>query len=102
MKYIKTFESFKAELVSEKRSSDTIDSDLEDIRHYKSSVLQFKQYWDQKIGRDSNPHGTINYKYPSQYKELDRSMPYQDFTNAKSALVKRNLKTRRKSKGKVN
>lgn len=73
-----------------------IDKDLEDIRYYRGSILQFKNYWERKMKVPFNPHGEVDYKYPNSRKEEDKSLPYQDFINSESPLVKYNLKNRRK------
>jgi len=79
-----------------------IDKDLEDIRHFKGSILQFKDYWERKMKVPFNPHGEVNYKYPTDRKEEDKSLPYQDFVNGESSVVKYNLKTRKKGIKKEN
>lgn len=87
-----------SDIVSESKQlheDNYIDKDLEDIRYYRGSVLQFKDYWEKKMGK-FNPHGEVDYKYPTPRKEDDKSLPYQDFINGESPLVKYNLKTRRK------
>jgi hypothetical protein len=73
-----------------------IDKDLEDIRYYRGSILQFKDFWERKTGTKFNPHGEVNYEYPNSRKEEDKSLPYQDFVNGESPVVKHNLKTRKK------
>lgn len=73
------------------------DPNLEDFRHFRGSLLQFKQYWDKKSGKPANRK--IDYEYPIKRKANDRSLPYQDFANGESALVKKNMETRRKLKG---
>jgi hypothetical protein len=73
-----------------------IDKDLEDIRYYRGSIVQFKDYWEKKMKQSINPHGKVEYKYPKERTEDDKSLPYQDFINGESPLVKYNLKTRRK------
>ncbi len=77
-----------------------IDKDLEDIRHFKGSILQFKDYWERKMGVKFNPHGEVNYQYPNKRTEDDESLPYQDFTNGKSSVVKHNLENRKRGLGK--
>jgi hypothetical protein len=79
------------------KASNVQDPNLEDIRHYKGSLLQFKQYWDKKSGMSSSKK--VNYEYPVKHSIDDRSLPYQDFANGKSALVKTNMETRRRLKG---
>jgi hypothetical protein len=93
MKYIKTFEQFIEDKVLE---SSTIDPDLEDIRYYRGSILQFKDYWERKMNVKFNPHGEVEYKYPKERKEKDASLPYQDFVNGESSTVKYNLKNRKR------
>ena len=73
------------------------DPNLEDIRHYKGSLLQFKKYWDKKAGTSANKK--VKYEYPVKRTAQDKSLPYQDFADGESALVKRNMETRRKFKG---
>ena len=88
MEYFKTFDNFI-------RESSTIDPDLEDIRFFRGSILQFKDYWERKMSK-FNPHGKVEYKYPHKRSEEDASLPYQDFTNGKSSTVKHNLKNRKR------
>jgi len=77
-----------------------IDKDLEDIRYFRGSILQFKDYWERKMKVDFNPHGEVDYQYPNNRKEEDKSLPYQDFVNGTSSLVKHNLETRKRGLGK--
>lgn len=71
--------------------------DLEDIRYYRGSVLQFVQYMERKIDKSLNPHGNVNYKYPKKRSEKDKSLPYQDYINGNSELVKYKLKHRKQT-----
>ena len=89
MKYIKTYGEFLNE-------AEIIDPDLEDIRHFKGSILQFKDFWERKMKVPFNPHGEVTYKYPVERKEQDKSLPYQDFENGESSVVKHSLETRKK------
>lgn len=73
-----------------------IDPDLEDIRYYRGSFKQFKDFWERKTKTDFNPHGKVDYKYPVERTEEDKSLPYQDFINGNSEQVKFYLKTRKK------
>lgn len=98
MKYIKTYEQYINEKVQEEIHESAVqDPDLEDFRHYRGSILQFKQYWERKMSKPFNPHGTVQYKYPKEREESDASLPYQDFVNGTSSLVQHNLKTRKQS-----
>jgi hypothetical protein len=90
MKFIKSFSIFESEI----KSSSEQDPNLEDFRFYRGSVLQFKQYWDKKAGMTDNKK--VEYQYPHNHTEDDKSLPYQDFANGESALVKSNMATRRK------
>ena len=78
--------------------SEFIDPDLEDIRHFRGSVLQFKDYWERKMKVPFNPHGRVTYKYPEEREEDDQSLPYQDFANGEGNVVKHNLATRKRGK----
>ena len=89
MQYIKTFKQFINE-------AEIIDKDLEDIRFFRGSFLQFKDLWERKMNVPFNPHGEVEYEYPVKRKEQDASLPYQDFINGKSSLVKHNMETRKK------
>lgn len=93
MKYVKTFEQYLNDKVME---SSTIDPELEDIRHFRGSILQFKDFWERRMNVDFNPHGDVDYKYPTERTESDASLPYQDFVNGESSLVKYNLKNRKR------
>ncbi len=95
MKYIKTFEEYlvESEMIKE---AEIVDPDLEDIRYFRGSILQFKDFWERKMGVPFNPHGEVEYKYPKERKEDDKSLPYQDFINGKSPLVQHSLDTRRR------
>lgn len=76
-----------------------IDLDLEDIRYFKGSVQQFNNYWKKKANSNLNPHKNMEYEYPVKRKEIDDSLPYQDFINGKSPQVKYFLKTRKQGNG---
>jgi hypothetical protein len=93
MKYIKTFEQYIEDTILE---SSTIDPDLEDIRYFRGSILQFKDYWERKMNVKFNPHGEVKYKYPAERTETDKSLPYQDFVNGESSNVKYSLNNRKR------
>lgn len=76
-----------------------IDPDLEDIRYYRGSILQFKNYWERKMKVPFNPHDKVEYEYPHKRTEEDKSLPYQDFINGESNLVKYLNKNRKKGIG---
>jgi len=90
MKFIESYAVFEQTV---KPSSD-IDPTLDDIRYFRGSALQFKEYWDKRIGQSASKK--VDYQYPTPHSVEDKSLPYQDFANGESALVKRNMETRRK------
>jgi hypothetical protein len=98
VKYIKTYENYIEEKIQKEINESAIqDPDLEDFRYFRGSILQFKQYWERKMSKPFNPHGTVHYKYPKERKEEDKSLPYQDFVNGTSSMVQYNLNNRKKS-----
>jgi hypothetical protein len=92
MKYIQSYALFEQAV----KPSAEQDPNLEDIRFFRGSALQFKEYWDKRAGSDATRD--VEYQYPAAHKANDKSLPYQDFANGESALVKSNMKTRRKYK----
>jgi hypothetical protein len=90
MKFIESYAVFEKNV----QPSAEQDPNLEDIRYFRGSVLQFKQYWDKKIGQSTSKK--VEYLYPTPHTVDDKSLPYQDFANGDSALVKANMATRRK------
>ena len=93
MKFIESYAVFEKAV----QPSAEQDPNLEDIRYFRGSVLQFKEYWDKKIGQSATKK--VDYLYPTPHSVEDKSLPYQDFANGESALVKRNMETRRKLSG---
>ena len=80
MKHIKLFEEFRADLAGE-------DEKLLKIRHFQGSVQDLDNWLKDKIG-ETNPYkDTIMVNGP-QIGETDKSIPYQDFQNGKSDLLK--------------
>jgi hypothetical protein len=80
MKHVKLFEEFRADLKDE-------DARFINIRHFKGSIKDIHSWLSDKIG-ETNPYkDTIMVNGPHQ-SEKDNSMPYQDFQNGKSDLVK--------------
>jgi len=76
MKFIKSFAIFESE-----------DERLNKIRHFRGSVRDLDDYVKSKIG-ETNPYkDTIMVNGPNMG-ELDNSLPYQDFQNGKSDLIK--------------
>ncbi len=76
MKYLKLFEDFA-----------TDHPELERIRQFKGSVKDMMQ-WLEDQGIETNPYkDTIMVNGP-QKGEKDKSLPYQDFQNGKSDLIK--------------
>ena len=76
MKHIKLFEDFA-----------TDHPELERIRQFKGSVKDMMQ-WLEDQGVETNPYkDTIMINGPEKG-EKDKSLPYQDFQNGKSDLIK--------------
>ena len=76
MRHLKSFKIFESE-----------DENLNKIRHFRGTVADFDNYIKSKIG-ETNPYkDTIMVNGPHMG-ELDNSLPYQDFQNGKSDLVK--------------
>jgi hypothetical protein len=76
MKHIKLFEDFA-----------TDHPELEKIRQFKGSVKDMMS-WLEDQGVETNPYkDTIMVNGPHK-EEKDKSLPYQDFQNGKSDLIK--------------
>jgi hypothetical protein len=76
MKHIKLFEDFA-----------TDHPELERIRQFKGSVKDMMS-WLEDQGVETNPYkDTIMVNGPHK-EEKDKSLPYQDFQNGKSDLIK--------------
>jgi hypothetical protein len=90
MKFIESYAVFEKNV----EPSADIDPTLDDIRFFRGSALQFKEYWDKRIGQSASKK--VEYQYPTPHTVDDKSLPYQDFANGESALVKANMATRRK------
>jgi len=85
MKYIQSYALFEQAV----KPSSEQDPNLEDFRFFRGSALQFKEYWDKKAEMDATRD--VEYQYPALHKVKDKSLPYQDFANGESALVKSNM-----------
>jgi hypothetical protein len=80
MQHVKMFEEFRADLKDE-------DPRFINIRHFGGTIKDIHSWLSDKIG-ETNPYkDTIMVNGPNQG-EKDNSMPYQDFQNGKSDLVK--------------
>ena len=80
MKHIRLYEEFRADLKDE-------DPLLIKIRHFNGSVQSLDDWLRSKIG-ETNPYkDTIMVNGPQKGKK-DKSLPYQDFQNGESDLVK--------------
>lgn len=76
MKYLKLFEDFAKD-----------EPELERIRQFKGSVKDMMKWLEDK-GVETNPYKeTIMVNGPHQG-EKDKSLPYQDFQNGESDLIK--------------
>ena len=80
MKHIKLYEEVRADLKDENPL-------LQDIRHFNGSIQSLDDWLRSKIG-ETNPYkDTIMVNGPHKG-DKDNSLPYQDFQNGKSDLVK--------------
>ena len=80
MKRVKLFEDFRPDLEGE-------DEKLLKIRHFQGSVKDLDDWLRSKIG-ETNPYkDTIMVNGPHQ-DQKDKSLPYQDFQNGQSELIK--------------
>jgi hypothetical protein len=76
MKHIKLFEDFASD-----------NPELEKIRHFGGSIQDLDDWLRSKVS-ETNPYkDTIMVNGPQQGKK-DKSLPYQDFQNGESDLVK--------------
>ena len=76
MKFIKSYKLYESE-----------DERLNRIRHFHGDVKDLDDYVKSKIG-ETNPYkNTIMVNGPHMG-EFDNSLPYQDFQNGKSDLIK--------------
>ena len=89
MSYFKTYGQFINEAY-------IVDPDLEDIRHFRGSIQQFKDFWERKMKVSFNPRTKVEYQYPTKRTEEDNSLPYQDFQNGNSTMVKYFKDTRKR------
>lgn len=80
MKYLKLFEEFRADLKDE-------DERLIKIRHFKGSVKDIDDWLKDKIG-ETNPYKNVIMINGPHKDQLDNSIPYQDFQNGGSDLIK--------------
>lgn len=81
MKHVKTYESFLNEELNQE------DERLHRIRHFGGSVEDLDNWLRDKIG-ETNPYkDTIMVNGPHKG-EKDNSIPYQDFQNGKSDLLR--------------
>jgi len=82
MKHIKLYEEFvdRVDLRGE-------DPRLLKIRHFQGSVQDLDDWLKSKIGETNPYRETIMVNGPHQG-EVDASLPYQDFQNGKSDLIK--------------
>lgn len=80
MKYIKLLEEFRADLQGE-------DPRLLRIRHFQGSIQDLDDWLRDRIGETNPYRDTIMINGPHQG-EQDNSLPYQDFQNGGSDLIK--------------
>lgn len=89
MKYIKSYKIFEHQGTGDSTGEDT---NLYNIRNFRGSIKDFDEYFKSRIG-ETNPYkDNITVDGPqieSPHKgEKDNSLPYQDFQNGKSDLLK--------------
>lgn len=96
MKYVKTLSTFLKE--SDATASTTSDwatdnPELERIRLFGGSIEDMhtwmaKKLKEQGMDPETNPHKNVQMVNGPQMGKKDRSLPYQDFQNGESDLVK--------------
>ena len=85
MKHVKLFEQFINEKIQENFATDN--PELERIRMFTGTVQDLDDWLKSKIG-ETNPYkDTIMVNGPHRGQK-DKSLPYQDFQNGESDLVK--------------
>jgi hypothetical protein len=69
---LKSFELFIQE---------NLDSDetLQDIRHFKGSFKEFKDWFDKKAGANTNAYDDVEFEYPVKRKAYNTQPVYQTF-----------------------
>lgn len=80
MKHVKLFEEFRADLKDE-------DTKLMKIRHFQGSIQDIDDWLRDKVG-ETNPYKDVIMTNGPQMGEKDKSLPYQDFQNGDSELIK--------------
>lgn len=80
MKHVKLFEEFRADLKDE-------DDKLMKIRHFQGSVKDLDDWLKDKIG-ETNPYKDVIMTNGPHKGQKDKSLPYQDFQNGDSDLIK--------------
>ena len=89
MKYVKTYNVFEHQGTGD---STCEDSNLYNISNFRGTIKDFDAYFKSKMG-ETNPYkDNIKVEGPQidspHEGEKDNSLPYQDFQNGKSDLVK--------------
>jgi hypothetical protein len=56
---------------------------LNTIRHFRGSLQDFIDYWEQDRGVDTTPYKNVDYIYPKKRTEKDETIPYQTFNKLK-------------------
>ena len=80
MRHIKLFEDFRTDLEGE-------DERLMRIRHFQGSVKDLDDWLKSKIG-ETNPYHDVTMINGPHQGQTDKSIPYQDFQNGDSDLLK--------------
>jgi len=56
---------------------------LKSIRHFRGSLQDFIDYWEQDRGIQTNPYKVVDYIYPKKRTDFDDTIPYQTFNKIK-------------------
>lgn len=88
MKFVKPFDQY----VNESNTIVAVDGNVEDanlhkIRHFHASVQDLDDWLRNKIG-ETNPYKDTKMVNGPRKDEQDNSLPYQDFQNGNSELIK--------------
>lgn len=92
MKYIKLYEELEQKRLALTESQDRVDLKDEDdkllrIRHFQGSIQDLDDWLRSKVG-ETNPYKDVIMINGPQKDQKDKSLPYQDFQNGDSDLIK--------------
>lgn len=69
---LKTFKLFISEDLNQ-------DKTLQDIRHFKGTFKEFKDWFDQRAGGNTNAYDDVDYEYPIKRKATNTQPVYQGY-----------------------